>query len=227
MSEFISRIICLANSRKMSGRCLAGIEWKHDKVGSWIRPVSDRPNAEISMEDRRYENGVDPQLLDIIDIPMQKRVPHNHQSENCLINAQFYWTKVGTFDRSSLDKLVSPVEPLWLNGHSSSNGRNDQVPEDRLDDIRDSLVLIEVPNVIYNVYAPGATFNNPKRRVQCRFTHCNETYELWVTDPQIEHQYLAMHNGTYKSGSSYLTISLGEPYEGFAYKLVAGVIGGD
>ncbi|MBN1299548.1 MAG: DUF4338 domain-containing protein [Actinobacteria bacterium] len=58
-------IICLANSRKISGRCIAG---KDLESFSWIRPISERDTHEISEEDRRYQNGEMPQLLDIIKI---------------------------------------------------------------------------------------------------------------------------------------------------------------
>jgi hypothetical protein len=36
-----------------------------------------------------------------------------------------------------------------------------------------------------------------------------------------------MPDGSYNLGSSYLTISLGEPFRGDYYKLVAAVIGAD
>ena len=37
-------------------------------------------------------------------------------------------------------------------------------------------------------------------------------------------QYLRQPNGTYQIGESFLTISLGEPYRGYAYKLIAAII---
>jgi len=51
-------IVCLANSRKISGRCIAGKKISENK---WMRPVSNRESEEISEEERRYENGQMPQ----------------------------------------------------------------------------------------------------------------------------------------------------------------------
>jgi hypothetical protein len=42
----IKRLVCLANSRKSGGRCIAGRELLTGNLGEWIRPVSDRKNEE-------------------------------------------------------------------------------------------------------------------------------------------------------------------------------------
>lgn len=39
--------------------------------------------------------------------------------------------------------------------------------------------------------------------------------------PEYERRFLSQPDGDYELGESYLTISLGEPYEGYCYKLVA------
>lgn len=36
----VKRILCLANSRKLSGRCVAGREIANPRLGPWVRPVS-------------------------------------------------------------------------------------------------------------------------------------------------------------------------------------------
>ena len=44
----VKRIVCLANSRKLHGRCVAGREWDGDRVGPWLRPVSARAGQAVS-----------------------------------------------------------------------------------------------------------------------------------------------------------------------------------
>jgi len=60
--------------------------------------------------------------------------------------------------------------------------------------------------------------------VQARFALAGVDYWLWVTDPIYERRYLAEGNGDYELGPSFLTLSLGEPYGDFVYKLVAAII---
>lgn len=45
-----------------------------------------------------------------------------------------------------------------------------------------------------------------------------------MTDPVYERRYLAEEDGLYDLGECYLTVSLGEVWEGAAYKLVAAII---
>ena len=63
-------IVCLANSRKPGGRCVTGKLVENGAYGGWIRPVSARPGAEISLQERQYQDGTEPDVFDIIDIPM-------------------------------------------------------------------------------------------------------------------------------------------------------------
>ena len=88
----VKRIVCLANSRKMSGRCIAGKEILSDgRIGAWIRPVSDRENEEVSEYERQYIDGSDPSVLDAMEIPLIAPRPKDYQRENWLLNPATYW----------------------------------------------------------------------------------------------------------------------------------------
>lgn len=218
------KIVCFANSRKLSGRCIAGKIYIDGKPGDWIRPVSNRPTEEISEHERQYEDGSDPRVLDIIDVPFLKQRPKTYQRENRLIDAHSYWRKGGTLPRDRVGAFTDSPQTLWTNGESTHNGRNDAVTLDVAGTLRSSLFLIDVPDLGLHVFSPGAAFGNNKRRVQARFRYSGDNYYLWVTDPTYERDYLAKPNGTYKLGAAYLTVSLGEPYEGRCYKLVAAIV---
>ena len=215
----------MANSRKMQGRCVAGRELNAGVVGSWIRPVSDRQAEEVSEYERQYQDGSDPRVLDIIEVPLIEARPKDYQQENWLLDPQLYWVKRGTLGWGDLSRLQDRRGPLWINGNSSYNGLNDRIPLAQAIELRSSLKLIHVPSLELKVFAPGEAFGNTKRRVQARFAFDGMDYWLWVTDPIAERQYLAESDGEYAVGEAYLTISIGEPYQDYCYKLAATVIG--
>jgi len=219
----MKRVVCLANSRKMSGRCIAGREWTDGRAGDWIRPVSERDNQEVSEEERRYENGGDPRVLDVIDIPLLEWQPQDHQTENWLLDPKYYWVKVGTFPIPHVARLEDvPRVPLWLDGHSTHHGENDRVPLDDVRPLDDSLKLIQVSDFALRVGRDDPQY--PRRRVRGRFALGGTPYRLVVTDPVWERRYLAQPDGRYQIGECHLTISLGEPYMGACYKLIAAII---
>lgn len=217
-----STLVCLANSRKLSGRCVAGIV--DDGSGEWIRPVSARPSHEVSEYERQYQDGSDPQVLDIVSVPLLQPQPYSFQSENWLLDPDYYWKKIGRVGWNKLLTLEQQPKTLWINGYDTYHGGNDRVPIDQADTLADSLKLVLVDGVTLQVHAPGEIFGNPKRVVRARFQYAGCGYILRVTDPEYERAYLAESNGNYELGESFLTVSLGEPYDGYAYKLVATII---
>ncbi len=218
------RIVCLANSRKLAGRCIAGREWLEASPGGWIRPVSAREHQEVSEYERQYQDGSDPRVLDVLDVPVLEPKPEAWQTENWLLDPDEYWEKVGQVSPKELADLVDPVEPLWVDGHHTFNGRHDKIPMGLMADVSTSLRLIHVPSGTLRVFAPGDAFGNTKRRVQCKFRHAGTRYAIWVTDPNYERRHLAMPDGAYPLGASYLTLSIGEPYGDACYKLVAAIV---
>ena len=222
----VKRIVCLANSRKLHGRCIAGREWIDGRPGGWIRPVSAREHQAVSEYERQYEDGSDPRVLDVIDVPVLKPSPGPApcQSENWLLDPEYYWEKAGRLSWFDLEALMDPVSPLWLDGHSTYHGLNDKIPLEHADSVEDSLRLIFVSRLELLVGKPGEAFGNAKRRVQGRFGHAGSTYFLWVTDPAYERRYLAKLDGEYSVDECFLTVSLGEPFGGSVYKLIASII---
>jgi len=223
--NYVKKIICMANSRKQSGRCIAGKEVLPYGYGSWIRPISARPSAEVSEEERRFENGQDPRVLDIIDIPMIAAAPSLHQTENHIIDAGCYWEKTGDLPWMELKHLVDNPVPLWSNGDSTYYGLNDRVRLELASKMTNSLVLIEPDNLVVHVQTEGVEFGNPRRRIRAHFMYQGFNYILVVTDPVAEQTFLAKADGCYPLIDTYLCISLDEPYtDGWCYKLVAAVI---
>lgn len=218
------RIVCLANSRKLNGRCIAGREVVGGGPGQWIRPVSSREHQEVSEYERQYEDGSDPSVLDVIDVPLVDARPSGHQTENWLLDPKWYWSRVGRVAWTDLMAYADQGGPLWLNGDSTYSGMNDRITLENLLALRSSLRLIHVNRLQVAVFSPGEAFGNSKRRVQARFDHETDTYWLWITDPMYERQYLSQADGNYEQGECYVTVSLGEPYQGACYKLVAAVI---
>jgi hypothetical protein len=141
-----------------------------------------------------------------------------------LLDPDYYWEKVGRATWADLFRLADRVEPLWIEGVHTYNGLNDKIPLAQVGGVRSSLRLLHVTVLGISVFKPGEAFGNPKRRVQGRFRYGDKEYHLWVTDPIYERAFLSKPDGDYRLGESFLTVSLGEPYNEACYKLIAAII---
>lgn len=220
----VKTLVCMANSRKHSGRCVAGIELTGGGPRRWVRPVSARPGHEVSDTERRYEDGTDPLVLDVVAVPLIGPRPHGFQKENWLLDPGRRWRKVGRIGWDELLGLEQRPRTLWTNGHETYHGRNNRVPVDLANTLADSLKLIRVDGMTLQVHAPRARFGDPTRFVDAHFRYAGVEYALRVTDAVYRLAYLEKPNGRYELGESFLTVSLGESHEGYFYKLVAGVV---
>jgi hypothetical protein len=221
----VARLICLANSRKDLGRCIAGKVVRKGKVGGWVRPVSERPTGELTPTECVCGDDHDPCLLDVLELTLGARVPHKHQSENWSLQRGAARSVLGRVAWRHLPSLADTPPSLWDPGFSTYRGLNDRVPADALKGDSGSLFFVQLEQVMLRVVSPSADRRDPKRRVQANFTYNSVAHRLWVTDPVIEAQFGGGGPDESSLGPCYATISLGEEFiDGFCYKLLAALI---
>lgn len=216
-------IVCLANSRKLSDRCVAGIR---TDGGGWLRPVTGRPGGGLSDSQVILDTGQPIRHLDIAEIEVVAATPKNHQPENWLI-ADTTWVHTGTCEFGALQEL------LHGNGQRGEllGSCSDRVLKSDLDErpIPRSLDVI-TPNEVTWVRTQTS---RRKPQVRARFEFREACYDLAVTDPLWESKFTELAENDYHSDQVglgahqqvLLTISLGEPMgNGYCFKLVAGVV---
>src|SRR6516225_9785476 len=97
------QFICLANSWKMGGRCVAG--WRTDGRG-WIRPVSAQVDGTLASLEYVYADGTDAALLDIVEVDVTAARPEPHQPENWVL-APRKWKLVQQLPRAVAMQYLS------------------------------------------------------------------------------------------------------------------------
>ena len=209
---YVKRIICLANSLKVGGSCVAGREiLANGHYGNWIRPVSTRPTAELSFMETLYENNESPKLLDIIDVPLERAAPHRHQTENDEIDVSSPWRKVGELPWTELAKLSEHPPSLWVNSDRTSGGSYNCMSREEASTLTTSLLLIAMNAVTIQVASVGR-LGDSRQSIKSSF-HYNGTYHsLNMTDPTASDRFGRQGNGQYRINDVYLCISLTEPW---------------
>lgn len=222
----IRRIICLANSYKNGGRCVAGIEIANGQYGSWIRPVSNRPARAINIPEQTCTDGTPCGPLDILDIDFGDPVPEGYQSENVFITPDVSWVKVGPAPIDWLTPVLNADHgPLWPHTESTANGQNDKILAANLHLIGTSLSLVRPAvatiRVFQNYFKGGGQLD-----VRVQFTWGGQDNDLKLTDPMKLAIYQEEGVGNYNVENPIICVSIGEvfPARNEAYKLVAGLI---
>ncbi|MCK4623717.1 MAG: hypothetical protein KAV00_00260 [Phycisphaerae bacterium] len=209
-------IICLANSRKHGNSCIAGIK---QVTGKWIRPISTLPDGAITPA-MRLIRGAEPELLDILEIPLQESGPdYGFQPENRSL-ATGAWQKAGQAKPDDVLEHCSLTQFILHNKHDCVPWRELQkFPKE----LRESLQLVHCGQVKF--YATKSSRGNTQCRAKFQ-RGWGLIYDLVVTDPIIEEKVKKVN---LMCLDCIMTISLGMPFPENSrnqkcYKLVAGVI---
>lgn len=121
-------IICLANSKKLGGRCIVGL--RLDGKG-WIRPVGPSETGELYPEHYILDDGTAPKLLDILTIYVSHPDPKPYQPENWLISKGKWKLKIRPSDSEEAMQVLLPLleklseEGPDLFGNYSDRARSD------------------------------------------------------------------------------------------------------
>lgn len=207
-------VFCLANSPKSGGRCVAGFSFEH----GFVRLVGDADGAAIDRHETLLDTGVELQPLDGFFVDLGQHVPLNFQLENWLFTPGPFESSEAlslTEDRSFLLDLCRE-SPVLLEDDSPSV----PVASTKVNGFPESITLVHVQSPTFGREPrPG---RNP--RYFCEFTFGGVAHNLALTDEKIK-RWIRSSEGDIDTSSEWLlTISLGEPYGGFHYKLVASAI---
>ncbi len=222
----VKRIVCLANSIKNSGRCLAGREiLENGGYGGWIRPVSGRATMEVSLDECRCSRGMIPRLLDILDVPLREAAPHGHQTENYSIEPDGRWVKAGELPWDELERLRQRPASIWISRHRTNMGAFDCVSQMEAETIPESLLLLFQKDFIVEI-GTSVWDGKMKRSYRGKFDYLGTNYNLSVTDPVARSVFSRKKEGDYPIRDVYICVSLTEAYEGDGrcHKLVAAIL---
>ena len=216
-------ILCLAWSRKRGGRCLAGVR---TDGGGWVRPAGDGAEAALP------EN-VEVRVFDLLRVSLSQHCPKPHQPENWQLRRVWYnpWHKpCRLVARLPPEGIVARLQAHLSESPMLLGSRSDRVSEEmfREKPAAESLALIQPEELRWLVKANRAG----ERRTRAIFCWKDSVYNLAITDPVWEQRLHHLPEGYHSLAASGITpdarvlftISLGEPFNGHCYKLVAAVI---
>ncbi len=212
------QIICLANSLKLNERCIAGID---PSMGKWIRPISSSyPNDGRVSKNIRLVNGKEPELLDVLEIPLARTgSDFGFESENLTIAAGM-WQQIGQVKPKDVLQYCGSHPQILHNTHKYVNPSYLQALP--LNDRR-TLQLVEVTQLSVTQSAP----NKWKGTIITKSGQ--QLKEASITDPVFVDR---LESGYLPEQPCLVTVSLSMPYrpsnswegEDPCWKLIAGVI---
>lgn len=213
------KIICLSNSFKEGGRCLAGIQisddlkiYRQNNRAKWIRPVCATAHEEVPNHLARNFEYYD--ILEFTPDPIFER--NDYQSENLRIqnNNISFVQKVRA--KKSLTDLC---DNNTLNDIFGNRGKS--VSQFEIDTLNHSLMMVKITT--FEVLLVQNEFRqHPQKRLAFKYNNTN--YNLPITDPVFLHKYEHNQNILTNVLEIFVVLSLGVEFNSSYYKLVATIL---
>ena len=211
-------ILCLANSYKHGGRCIAGIEVSLQEgqlsinkssygIPIWIRPVSNSAVGEVPLSD-----AIGIKVLSVVKIVNACYAGSGSHSED------YYYAKLQLLDTlNPSDEFLKKYTDTWHNCIFGNKGR--ALTPDAFQNGDYSLMLIRTEGS--EIYLD--TRYTPKPRI--KFNYNGNEYDFPITDPEYLNR-LRLDDSLYRSGYGvlYIVASLGVIHDGWHSKLAATII---
>ncbi|HXH20464.1 MAG TPA: hypothetical protein VNN10_00430 [Dehalococcoidia bacterium] len=171
----------------------------------------------------RLPDGSEPRVLDVLRIWLHRARPEPHQPENHVVSAR-PWQRVARRAETVAGLLAAAIDarPLIL------GTTGDRIPYSAAaaSPLEASLALVRPREAVF--VSTRSYSGNPQARL--RFRHGGSGYYLSVTDPVWELEIAGRREGEYRPRELGLderrllvTVSLGEPFNGDCYKLIAAI----
>ena len=163
----------------------------------------------------------EPTLLDVVEIRVDHPKPESYQRENWLLTSDHPLKKKDQIEWTELAQLTDSPRELWVNGFNSSDRNNNRIPIEQANALSSSLLLIKVDRV--RIATDRGIHGKEKKYGSFQHGVLGHNYTMEITDPAFEEKYES-RTEKFSLGESYLTVSLGGEFKGYAYKLIAGVM---
>lgn len=211
------RILCLANSVKQGGRCLAGIQLDNNNhpVIQNNRPVWIRPIV-------KSEHGQLPGFLCSKISPL-----HVIEIDQAAINGTGYQSENTTFKEDSL-KVVGSINTSVLDNLCDNNAlrivfgnRGKAVPKEKIQRMKHSLMLVKTSD--FQVTEKENAYRG-RPQIRLTFRYHENLYDLPITDPLFLIQYEKNTEILDQTKEIYVVLSLGISFRDWYYKIAASII---
>lgn len=218
----VRQLICLANSWKRKERCLAGIE---PATGQWIRPVCDDrvpEDGRVPQQIRQIE-GKEPELLDILEIPLSETCQAFEFERENLTILPGKWRKVGKATPADLFRYCDRSVTILHNSLKYV-----KISELNALPFHQRKTIQLVRTIQFSIKPRSASQGSSLWKGSFKTVNGQRLLDASITDPVFAHK---LEYGHPIQNDYLLTISLSLPWkppdwEGEApcWKLIAGVI---